>query len=72
MKAGLADASSVRIIPDRAEAIAAIVGSARPGDVVLLAGKGHEESQEIRGVHHPFSDREHARQALATWKGGSI
>lgn len=72
MKAGLADASSVRIIPDRAEAIAAIVGSARPGDVVLLAGKGHEETQEIRGVHHPFSDREHARQALATWKGGRI
>jgi UDP-N-acetylmuramoyl-L-alanyl-D-glutamate--2,6-diaminopimelate ligase len=70
MKAGLADASSVRIIPDRAEAIAAVVGSAGPGDVVLLAGKGHEATQEISGVHHPFSDREHARQALAAWKGG--
>ena len=35
-----------------------------PADVVLLAGKGHEDYQEIAGVKHPFDDRVHARHAL--------
>jgi UDP-N-acetylmuramoyl-L-alanyl-D-glutamate--2,6-diaminopimelate ligase len=49
---------------DRALAIHRAVRSARPGDVVLIAGKGHEPYQEIRGVRLPFSDVEVARAAL--------
>jgi UDP-N-acetylmuramyl tripeptide synthase len=37
---------------------------ARPEDIVLLAGKGHESFQEVGGVKLPFSDREHAQAAL--------
>jgi UDP-N-acetylmuramoyl-L-alanyl-D-glutamate--2,6-diaminopimelate ligase len=58
-------------IEDRQVAIFAAVHQARPGDVVLLAGKGHETYQEIAGVRHPFSDREVARGALADWEGGA-
>jgi UDP-N-acetylmuramoyl-L-alanyl-D-glutamate--2,6-diaminopimelate ligase len=49
---------------DRHRAIAAALGSARRGDIVLIAGKGHESYQEIRGVRHPFSDVLVARQVL--------
>ncbi len=52
-------------IEDRQVAIFSAVHQARPGDVVLLAGKGHETYQEIAGVRHPFSDREVATAALA-------
>ncbi len=41
---------------DRREAVRQAVGMAKPGDVVLLAGKGHETYQEIAGVKHPFDD----------------
>jgi UDP-N-acetylmuramoyl-L-alanyl-D-glutamate--2,6-diaminopimelate ligase len=50
--------------PDRAQAIFHAVHEARHGDVVLIAGKGHESYQEIAGVRLPFSDAEVARQAL--------
>jgi UDP-N-acetylmuramoyl-L-alanyl-D-glutamate--2,6-diaminopimelate ligase len=43
-------------IPDRREAIRQAVGMAKPGSVVLLAGKGHETYQEIAGVKHDFDD----------------
>jgi UDP-N-acetylmuramoyl-L-alanyl-D-glutamate--2,6-diaminopimelate ligase len=43
-------------IGDRRAAIAAAVASARPGDAVVVAGKGHETGQEIHGVKHPFDD----------------
>ena len=56
-------------IEDRQVAIFSAVHHARPGDVVLLAGKGHETYQEIAGVRHPFSDREVASAALAQWDG---
>jgi UDP-N-acetylmuramoyl-L-alanyl-D-glutamate--2,6-diaminopimelate ligase len=52
------------VVPDRREAIALGVEMAAPGDVLLIAGKGHEEYQEIRGMRHPFSDREIAEQAI--------
>ncbi len=55
-------------IEDRQVAIFSAVHQARPGDVVLLAGKGHETYQEIRGTRHPFSDREVARAALDDWQ----
>jgi UDP-N-acetylmuramoyl-L-alanyl-D-glutamate--2,6-diaminopimelate ligase len=59
--------SSAEAIEDRQVAIFTAVHHARPGDVVLLAGKGHETYQEIAGVRHPFSDREVAAAALAEW-----
>ncbi len=48
----------------RAEAIAAAVASAREGDTVLVAGKGHETGQEVGGVVHPFDDRLVLRAAI--------
>ena len=54
---------------DRAIAIAGAIGEARHGDVVLLAGKGHETYQECNGARQPFSDAEHAARALETWNG---
>ncbi|NLC36923.1 MAG: UDP-N-acetylmuramoyl-L-alanyl-D-glutamate--2,6-diaminopimelate ligase, partial [Alcaligenaceae bacterium] len=52
---------------DRAAAILTAVWCTQPADIVLLAGKGHETYQEIRGVRSPFDDREWARFAL-TWR----
>lgn len=56
--------SEIREIGDRREAIRAAVAAARPGDVVLVAGKGHEQGQEIDGVVHPFSDTQELAAAL--------
>jgi len=49
---------------DRAAAIRRAIGLAQPGDLVLIAGKGHETTQEIAGVKTPFSDLAQARAAL--------
>ncbi len=61
--AGVLD-GSVESIADRQVAIFTAIHQARPGDVVLVAGKGHETYQEIAGVRHPFSDAEVALAAL--------
>ncbi len=53
-------------IGDRRAAIVDAVRRAAPGDVVLIAGKGHETGQEIRGEIHPFDDRVVAEEAVAT------
>ncbi|MDE3009557.1 MAG: UDP-N-acetylmuramoyl-L-alanyl-D-glutamate--2,6-diaminopimelate ligase [Pseudomonadota bacterium] len=53
---------------DRAAAIAHAIALARPGDVVLVAGKGHETTQEIAGVRHPFSDHDEVRRVLGLTK----
>lgn len=53
-----------RIEAERAVAISLAIESAKPGDVVLLAGKGHEDYQEIAGVRYPFSDMSVAQRAL--------
>jgi UDP-N-acetylmuramoyl-L-alanyl-D-glutamate--2,6-diaminopimelate ligase len=58
-------------IEDRQVAIFSAVHQAAPGDVVLLAGKGHETYQEIAGVRHPFNDREVAAAALAQREAGT-
>lgn len=63
--AGVSDVSRVRVEQDRRAAIAAAFDWAGPGDVVLLAGKGHETGQEVAGVVHPFDDVEVARELLA-------
>ena len=61
----------IEAIEDRQVAIFSAVHHARAGDVVLLAGKGHETYQEIAGVRHPFNDREVAGAALAQWEPGT-
>jgi UDP-N-acetylmuramoyl-L-alanyl-D-glutamate--2,6-diaminopimelate ligase len=55
--------------PDRRRAIEAAVGWARPGDVVLIAGKGHEATQTIGASVLPFDDRAVAREVLS---GGTV
>jgi UDP-N-acetylmuramoyl-L-alanyl-D-glutamate--2,6-diaminopimelate ligase len=57
-----------QVIEDRAKAITHAIETARATDTVLLAGKGHEDYQEIKGVRYPFSDREIARRALSMWE----
>ncbi len=53
--------SGIRVEPDRKKAIEYALREAGEGDVVIIAGKGHETTQEIRGVKHPFDDREVVR-----------
>ena len=65
---GLTHSESVRVQTDRALAISDTVASAQPNDVVLLAGKGHENYQEVQGIKHPFDDLHHARLALDDWQ----
>ena len=66
MKEGLSatDMRKTLCITDRREAIKAAVRAARPGSVVLIAGKGHEPYQEVKGVRHHFDDREEVAEAL--------
>ena len=49
---------------ERREAIKAAIALARPGDIVLVAGKGHETYQDVGGVKHHFDDREEVRRAM--------
>jgi UDP-N-acetylmuramoyl-L-alanyl-D-glutamate--2,6-diaminopimelate ligase len=56
--------------PDRAKAIRLALEEARPGDIVLIAGKGHETAQKIGGSAIPFDDREVARQVLRELANG--
>ena len=65
-QAGLAQTQTRYVIePERAKAIEIAIGEARPGDIVLLAGKGHEKVQITRAGTFPFDDVEVARLALA-------
>lgn len=70
MQAGLSPeqlAAALSIV-DRHEAIVKAITLAQPGDVVLIAGKGHETYQEIKGVKHHFDDREVVREAFSKIK----
>jgi UDP-N-acetylmuramoyl-L-alanyl-D-glutamate--2,6-diaminopimelate ligase len=58
--------SGYLVEPDRRTAIALAISCAGKGDVVLLAGKGHEDYQIVGTARHPFSDREEARRALGS------
>jgi UDP-N-acetylmuramoyl-L-alanyl-D-glutamate--2,6-diaminopimelate ligase len=64
MLAGMQHAQRATVVVDRAQAIAQVVQQASQHDVVLVAGKGHEDYQDIAGVKHPFSDVQNAREAL--------
>uniref|UniRef100_UPI003FA54A3D glutamate ligase domain-containing protein n=1 Tax=Bosea sp. (in: a-proteobacteria) TaxID=1871050 RepID=UPI003FA54A3D len=66
----LAAAPGLREIGDRAEAIAAGVAQLRPGDLLVVAGKGHETGQIVGDRTLPFSDHEVVRQAMAETAGG--
>jgi UDP-N-acetylmuramoyl-L-alanyl-D-glutamate--2,6-diaminopimelate ligase len=62
--AEIVDGLDLEVELDRRRAIERALDSARSGDVVLIAGKGHEQGQEIAGRKLPFDDREVAREAL--------
>lgn len=66
MKAGLTEAELRRTlaITDRREAIRTAMRMAKPGSVVLIAGKGHEPYQEVKGVRHHFDDREEVENII--------
>jgi UDP-N-acetylmuramoyl-L-alanyl-D-glutamate--2,6-diaminopimelate ligase len=66
---GVTGRGQVVEIPGRRAAIAEAVRRARPGDAVVIAGKGHEQGQEVGGVVHPFDDRAVLRAALEELTG---
>jgi UDP-N-acetylmuramoyl-L-alanyl-D-glutamate--2,6-diaminopimelate ligase len=57
---------------DRAKAITISILMAKPEDIVLIAGKGHEDYQEISGKKYPFSDIEQANNVLKTYHGAAV
>jgi UDP-N-acetylmuramoyl-L-alanyl-D-glutamate--2,6-diaminopimelate ligase len=59
-----ADPSRYHRLADRAGAVRLAVRDCRPGDLLILAGKGHEPYQEVAGVKHPYSDRAAVEAAL--------
>jgi len=61
-----------RIVEDRAQAIIRAIATARPEDTILVAGKGHEDYQEVSGVKYPFSDSEVVRRALSIWDPAAL
>jgi UDP-N-acetylmuramoyl-L-alanyl-D-glutamate--2,6-diaminopimelate ligase len=71
--AGARDSDTLHVIDDRREAIGAAIAMARPGDVVLLAGKGHEQSIFYGTSKLPWDDRVVASEALARagWRATS-
>lgn len=68
--AGMERPFAAAMVPDRRDAIFLALRIAKPGDAVLVAGKGHETYQEIRGKKHPFDDRQVVREALETISSG--
>jgi UDP-N-acetylmuramoyl-L-alanyl-D-glutamate--2,6-diaminopimelate ligase len=70
METGLNTAAKRKYVsvPDRKEAIKLAVSMAKPGDIVLIAGKGHEKYQEIKGVKHPFDDKQVMREMFELYE----
>jgi len=71
IRTGMDDTTAVDIEPDRRRAIALALGAARPGDVVLVAGKGHETTQTIGDDDLPFTDRDVIAEETARIEAGS-
>lgn len=69
--AGIGPGAELVVEPDRSVAIARAVGLGRGGDVIVLAGKGHETGQELADRVVPFDDRSEARRALGALAGGN-
>ena len=68
IKSGMQANSKVQIIPNRAEAIKTSISQANENDIILIAGKGHEDYQIIGTEKIPFSDKLHAQAALQRWQ----
>jgi UDP-N-acetylmuramoyl-L-alanyl-D-glutamate--2,6-diaminopimelate ligase len=71
MSSGVPDGIDVMVEPDRRRAVAAAVDIARPGDVLVVAGKGHEQGQDISGTVAPFDDRVELRAAITAYRGSA-
>ncbi len=69
---GFSADAQVSEVAGRAAAIAQVIAQARREDVIVLAGKGHEDYQEIKQVRQHFSDIEQAQQALAAWQVDNV
>jgi UDP-N-acetylmuramoyl-L-alanyl-D-glutamate--2,6-diaminopimelate ligase len=67
----LVEAPGAQEIGDRGAAIATAVAALGPGDVLVIAGKGHESGQIVGGQVLPFDDREIARTAISKLAGGA-
>jgi UDP-N-acetylmuramoyl-L-alanyl-D-glutamate--2,6-diaminopimelate ligase len=67
---GMPQPEKALVVADRAAAIRQAVGEAQPGDLVLVAGKGHEDYQLVAGERLHFDDREEVAKALAAWRRG--
>ncbi|MBK6767071.1 MAG: hypothetical protein IPG71_12455 [bacterium] len=65
MEAGVAGSAKVVLIVDRRAAIEQALEAARAGDVLVIAGKGHETYQEIHGIKHAFDDAQIASEWLS-------
>nr|WP_298171680.1 UDP-N-acetylmuramoyl-L-alanyl-D-glutamate--2,6-diaminopimelate ligase [uncultured Pseudomonas sp.] len=68
IRAGFSAPDNVQFIHGRGQAIAQLIAAASADDVLVLAGKGHEDYQEINGERQPFSDLVEAAKALAEWE----
>jgi len=69
--AGIPSGTDLQVEPDRAQAIATAIASAGPGDLVLIAGKGHEDYQILATGRIHFDDREQAELALERWSAAA-
>lgn len=68
IRPGFTKPADVEFVAGRGEAIAHLIATAAADDVIVLAGKGHEDYQEINGERHDFSDLVEAERALAAWE----
>ena len=68
IRAGFKAVDNVTFVAGRGVAIAQLIAGASADDVIVLAGKGHEDYQEINGERQPFSDLVEAERALAAWE----
>jgi len=68
MRAGLSNPQAAEVETDRRRAVCLALSGAAADDVVLVAGKGHENYQEVAGERHPMDDRDLAREAQAGWQ----
>jgi UDP-N-acetylmuramoyl-L-alanyl-D-glutamate--2,6-diaminopimelate ligase len=68
--AGMQAPETARVETDRRQAIRRAIGEAAAGDLVLVAGKGHEDYQLVAGETLHFDDRQEVTEALRDWRGG--